>query len=247
MPSWPRGPSWCARCRSSHPPAPGGYGSSTSPARLAAPIFSPAAARISGTPPRSARSRSARSRTRAGRTAASTSPSRSNAMPHAHPEALVTTEWLAAHLDDPHVRVLDSSYKQPGVTPTARQDYDSGHIPGAVFFDIDDVAEPGTSLPHMIPSAEGFPQKMAERGIGNDDRVIVYDTVGLSAAGRAWWMLRLFGHDNVAVLDGGLPKWTAEGRPLETTAPKIPQRRFVARFRPELVRDKAALIGDLGI
>ena len=133
-------------------------------------------------------------------------------MPYARPEALVSTEWLAAHLDDPHVRVLDSSYKQPGITPTAREDYDAGHIPGAVFFDIDDVAEPGTSLPHMIPSAERFAEKMAERGIGNDDRVIVYDTVGLSSAGRAWWMLRLFGHDNVALarrraaaLEGGGP------------------------------------------
>ena len=145
-------------------------------------------------------------------------------MPYARPEALVSTEWLAAHLDDPHVRVLDSSYKQPGITPTAREDYDSGHIPGAVFFDIDDVAEPGTSLPHMIPSAERFAAKMAERGIGNGDRVIVYDTVGLSSAGRAWWMLRLFGHDNVALLDGGLPRWKAEGRPLETAAPKIPPR-----------------------
>jgi thiosulfate/3-mercaptopyruvate sulfurtransferase len=168
-------------------------------------------------------------------------------MPYARPEALVTTEWLAAHLADPHVRVLDSSYKQPGITPTARQDYDSVHIPGAVFFDIDDVAEPGTSLPHMIPSAERFAQKMAERGIGNDDRVIVYDTVGLSSAGRAWWMLRLFGHDNVALLDGGLPKWRAEGRPLETMAPKIPPRHFTARFRPELVRDKNAIRANIAV
>src|SRR4051794_15799700 len=167
-------------------------------------------------------------------------------MAYARPDALVSTEWLAAHLDDPRVRVLDSSYKQPGITPTARADYDAGHIPGAVFFDIDDVAEPGTSLPHMIPSAERFAAKMEERGIGNDDRVIVYDTVGLSSAGRAWWMLRLFGHDNVALLDGGLPRWKAEGRPLETASPTIPQRRFTARSRPELVRDKAALLGDLG-
>ena len=167
-------------------------------------------------------------------------------MPYAHPEALVSTEWLAAHLEDPHVRVLDSSFKQPGITPTARQDYDRGHLPGAVFFDIDDVAEPGTSLPHMIPSAERFAAKMAERGIGNDDRVVVYDAVGLSSAGRAWWMLRLFGHDNVALLDGGLPTWKAEGRPLETRAPAIPERRFTARFRPELVRDKAAVLADLG-
>src|SRR3954449_1669809 len=132
-------------------------------------------------------------------------------MSYARPESLVSTEWLAAHLDDPDIRVLDSSFKQPGITPTARQDYDSGHIPGAVFFDIDDVAEPGTSLPHMIPSADRFALKMAERGIGNDDWVIVYDTFGLSSAGRAWWMLRLFGHENVALLDGGLPKWKAEG------------------------------------
>ena len=166
-------------------------------------------------------------------------------MPYARPEALVTTGWLAAHLSDPHVRVLDASFKQPGVTPTAREDYDSGHIPGAVFFDIDDVAESGTTLPHMIPSPERFAQKMAERGIGNDDRVVVYDTVGLSSAGRAWWMLRLYGHDNVALLDGGLPKWKAEGRPLEISLPVIPQRRFTARFRPELVRGKAAIRANI--
>jgi thiosulfate/3-mercaptopyruvate sulfurtransferase len=166
-------------------------------------------------------------------------------MPYARPEALVSTEWLAAHLSDPHVRLLDSSYKQPGIVPTARQDYDSGHIPGAVFFDIDDVAEPGTTLPHMIPSAERFAQKMAERGIGNEDRVVVYDTAGLSSAGRAWWMLRLFGHDDVALLDGGLPKWKAEGRPLETAPPTIPPRRFAAHFRPGLVRDKRAVWANI--
>src|SRR3984957_129827 len=140
-------------------------------------------------------------------------------MPYAHPEALVSTEWLTAHLADPQGRILASSLKQPGVAPTARVDYDAGHIRGAVFFDIDDVAEPGTSLPHMIPSAERFAAKMAERGIGNADRVIVYDGVGLSSAGRAWWMLRLFGHADVALLDGGLPKWKAEGRPLDTAIP----------------------------
>lgn len=166
-------------------------------------------------------------------------------MPYAHPEALVSTEWLAAHLGDPNVRILDSSYKQPGITPTARQDYDAGHIPGAVFFDIDDVAEPGTALPHIVPWAERFAPKMAERGIGNGDRVIVYDTAGLSSAGRAWWLLRVFGHDNVALLDGGLPKWKREGRPLDTAPPTIPPRRFAARFRPELLRDKMALIANL--
>src|SRR6266446_3801491 len=168
-------------------------------------------------------------------------------MPYARPEALVGTEWLAAHLADPHLRVLDSSYKQPGITPTARAEFDAGHIPGAVFFDIDDVAEPGTSLPHMIPSAERFAAKMVERGIGNDDRVVVYDSFGLSSAARAWWMLRLFGHAEVALLDGGLVKWRAEGRPLEAAAPAIPPRRFVAHFNPALVRDKRALLAVLAL
>ncbi|MGE5270435.1 MAG: 3-mercaptopyruvate sulfurtransferase [Thiohalocapsa sp.] len=167
-------------------------------------------------------------------------------MPYVRPEALVSTEWLAAHLADPHVRVLDSSYKQPGMTPTARQDYDAGHIPGAVFFDIDDVAEPGTSLPHIVPSPERFAIKMAERGIGNDDRIVVYDANGLSSAGRAWWLLRLFGHNDVALLDGGLPKWKAEARPLETAAPQIPPRRFSARFNPALLRNKAAILDNIG-
>jgi thiosulfate/3-mercaptopyruvate sulfurtransferase len=166
-------------------------------------------------------------------------------MPYAHPEALVDTDWLAAHLEDPHVRVADASFKLPGITPTAREDYDRGHIPGAVFFDIDDIAEPGTSLPHMIPSPELFARKMEGLGIGDDERVIVYDSAGLSSAGRAWWMLRLFGHHNVALLDGGLPKWKADGRPLETVAPNPPLRRFTARFDPALVRDKRALVDNL--
>jgi thiosulfate/3-mercaptopyruvate sulfurtransferase len=166
-------------------------------------------------------------------------------MPYAHPEAVVSTEWLAAHLDDPHARLVDCSFTLPGVTPTARANYDNGHIPGAVFFDIDDIAEPGTSLPHMIPSADRFAQKIGALGIGDGDRVIVYDGNGLSSAGRAWWMLRLFGHHDVALLDGGLPKWKAEGRPLDTAMPSPPPRRFSARFDPALVRDKAALLDNL--
>src|SRR5580704_14325695 len=261
MRSWPRDPNSCARCRSSRRPARGACGSWRSPASTC----SRAAARISGTPPRSARSRSRRSRTRAGRTAASSllspnseepgRPARLAAetaavqgehrMPYARPDALVSTEWLAAHLNDPRVRVLDSSFKQPGITPTAREDYERGHIPGAVFFDIDDVATPGTSLPHMVPSAELFARKMEERGIGDGDRIVVYDAAGLSSAGRAWWMLRLFGHTNVALLDGGLPKWKEEGRPLDTAASKPPRGRFTARLDASLLRDKAALIANL--
>ncbi|MBV8937742.1 MAG: 3-mercaptopyruvate sulfurtransferase [Alphaproteobacteria bacterium] len=166
-------------------------------------------------------------------------------MTYARPEALVETEWLAAHLDDPQIRIVDASFKLPGITPTAREDYDRGHIPGAVFFDIDDIAEPGTSLPHMIPPPELFARKMEGLGIGDNDRAVVYDSAGLSSAGRAWWMLRLFGHHNVTLLNGGLPKWQAEGRPLETVVPTPPQRRFTPRFDPTLVRDKRALLDNL--
>jgi len=166
-------------------------------------------------------------------------------MPYAHPEALVSTEWLAAYLGDRRLRIVDSSFKLPGITPTAREDYDNGHIPGAVFFDIDDVCEPGTSLPHMIPSPDVFASKIGALGIGDDDRVVVYDSVGLSSAGRAWWMLRMFGHPDVALLDGGLPKWRAEGRPLGAAVSSPPPRRFTARFDPSLVRDKRALIDNL--
>jgi thiosulfate/3-mercaptopyruvate sulfurtransferase len=166
-------------------------------------------------------------------------------MPYARPEALVSTEWLAAHLDDPHIRIVDASFKLPGITPIAREDYDRGHLPGAVFFDIDDIAEPGTSLPHMIPSPELFARKMEALGIGDDARVVVYDGAGLASAGRAWWMLRLFGHHDVAILDGGLPKWKAEGRPLDAAVPNPPRRRFTPRFDPALVRDKRTLVDNL--
>ena len=166
-------------------------------------------------------------------------------MPYAHPEALVSTGWLAAHLGDPHVRIVDASFKLPGIAPTARQDYDSAHIPGAVFFDIDDIAQPGTSLPHMIPPPELFARKMEALGIGDDDRVVAYDSTGLSSAGRAWWMLRVFGYHDVAILDGGLPKWRVEGRPLDTAVPNPPQRHFTALLDPSLVRDKKALLENL--
>ena len=166
-------------------------------------------------------------------------------MPYARPEALVSSEWLGAHLEDPHVRVVDASFTLPGITPTARENYDRGYIPGAVFFDIDDIAAPGTSLPHMIPPADLFAQKVGALGIGDGDRVVVYDSAGLSSAGRAWWMLRIFGHRDVAVLVGGLPKWKAEGRPLDTAVPAPAPRRFTARFDPSLVRDRAAVLANL--
>src|SRR4051794_40056734 len=98
-------------------------------------------------------------------------------MPYARPEALVGTEWLARHLNDPALRILDGSYTTPGITPTARENYRQAHIPGAVFFNIDEIAQPGTSLPHMLPSAELFAEKIGALGIGDGDKIVVYDSV----------------------------------------------------------------------
>jgi len=166
-------------------------------------------------------------------------------MPYAHPEALVSSQWLASHRNDPRVRVLDASFKMPGITPTAVEDYAVAHIPGAVFFDIDAIADHSSSLPHMLPDEATFAATMGELGIGDDDLAVVYDSAGLVGAARAWWMLRAFGHNKVAILDGGLPKWRAEGYPV-IDVPATPRRASsTARFDAALVRDKAALVANL--
>lgn len=166
-------------------------------------------------------------------------------MPYADPDALVSTEWLAAHLAAPDLRIVDGSFKMPGVAPTAAEDYRKQHIPGAVFFDINAIADDSNPLPHMLPSPEKFAADMERLGIGDDQRVIVYDSAGLMSAARVWWMLRVFGHRKVAVLDGGLPKWLAEGRPVDDALPTPAPRRFSATFNGELVRSKAQIRANL--
>ncbi|MBM3486867.1 MAG: 3-mercaptopyruvate sulfurtransferase [Alphaproteobacteria bacterium] len=157
-------------------------------------------------------------------------------MPYAHPEALVETDWLARHLTDPSVRVVDATWYLPNQGRTGREDYDERRIPGAVFWDIDAIADPDTKLPHMLPDAPRFAAAMQGLGIGDEHHVVVYDSFGLMSAARAWWTLRFFGHDKVSVLDGGMPKWLREERPLVRTAPVIPAVRFTPRPRPALVR-----------
>src|SRR5579863_7141659 len=166
-------------------------------------------------------------------------------MPYAHPESLVSTEWLAAHLDAPDLRVVDGSFKLPGVTPLAREDYAARHIPGAVFFDIDEIADETNPLPHMLPSSEKFASRMRKMGLGDGHKIIVYDSAGLSSAARVWWTLRVFGHRDVAILNGGLPKWLAEGRPITDDVAAARERHFTARLNTLLVRDKAQLLGNL--
>jgi len=154
------------------------------------------------------------------------------------PGPIVPTDWLCRNLGEPDLRVLDASWFMPGSGRDPRAESAERHIPGAVYFDIDDVAQPNTHpLPHMVPDEATFGAKVGALGIGNGDTVVVYDSVGMAtAAARVWWMFRLFGHDRIAVLDGGLPKWLAEGHATEGGAVTPERKTFVARFRPELLR-----------
>ncbi|TWB58657.1 3-mercaptopyruvate sulfurtransferase [Nitrospirillum viridazoti] len=157
--------------------------------------------------------------------------------------ALVTTDWLAQHLNDPDIRVVDASYHMPAVPREAKAEFAAQHIPGAVFFDIDGIADKTIPLPHMLPTAEVFAQAVADLGIGRDSTVIVYDVYDLFSAARVWWTFRVFGHDKVYVLDGGLPKWLAEGRPVEAgpAQPKPAGDPIAAHLNPALVRDADAV------
>jgi thiosulfate/3-mercaptopyruvate sulfurtransferase len=159
--------------------------------------------------------------------------------------SVVTTGWLAEELGAPDLRVLDGTWHMPQLRRDARAEFAQGHIPGAVFFDIDAIADPTTTLPHMLPTAAAFAAAVGDLGVGSGDRVVVYDTRGVVSAARVWWTFRVFGHDSVAVLDGGLRAWKAGGRPLETGAPTPPRREFHARRRPELVRDLDAMRRNL--
>jgi thiosulfate/3-mercaptopyruvate sulfurtransferase len=155
---------------------------------------------------------------------------------------LVTTEWLATHLGDPDLLVFDATKYLPNEGRDGAALFAQGHIPGARFFDIDLVADPDTSLPHMVPTPGRFERLMGDLGVSNASRVVFYDQKGIASSARGWWMMGLFGHDGAAVLDGGLPKWRAEGRPIESGAPSSPPP---ARFQASLRADRLRGIGDM--
>ena len=153
------------------------------------------------------------------------------------PKTLVSTEWLAAHLDDPDLRVIDASYYLPEMGRDAKAEYDAAHIPGARFFDIDDIADSRVDLPHMAAPVEKFVSRMRAMGIGDGHQIVVYDGMGLFSAARVWWNFRLMGKTDVAVLDGGFPKWQAEGRRIEDLPPMLRDRHITVQRHAPLVRD----------
>ena len=160
-------------------------------------------------------------------------------------DPLVTTEWLAAHLGDPNIRIVDATFKLPGVLPLPKDDYLAAHLPGAVFFDVDAVSDHSNALPHMFPSAEQFGRDVGALGIGNDHTVVIYDAGGWVAGPRAWWMFLAYGHDKVRLLDGGLKKWRAEGRKVESGEVTPTPASFKARFDARRVRSMQQLVANL--
>jgi thiosulfate/3-mercaptopyruvate sulfurtransferase len=160
-------------------------------------------------------------------------------------DPLVSTDWLAARLDDAKVKIIDASYKMPGVLPLPADDYLGAHIPGAVFFDVNVIADRNDKRPHMYPDGAQFARDVAALGISSDDTVVAYDSGSWVAAPRAWWMFLSFGHPNVKVLDGGLQKWLREGRPTHSGKVTATPGKFHARLDPSFVRSQPQLLGNL--
>jgi thiosulfate/3-mercaptopyruvate sulfurtransferase len=168
------------------------------------------------------------------------------------PKTLVSTDWLAKHLRDPDLRVLDASWYLPAQNRDAKAEYDAAHIPGARFFDIDEISDQRSSLPHMAPPPEKFISRMRAMGVGDGHQVVVYDGSGIFSAARVWWTFRLMGKTDVAVLDGGFPKWQAEGREIEDMPPVIRDRHMTVSRQNQLVKDvtqvaHAAKLGEAEI
>ncbi len=160
-------------------------------------------------------------------------------------DPLVSTDWLAARVDDPAVKIVDASFKMPGVLPLPSDDYRAAHIPGAVFFDVDTIAAHDDPRPHMYPRAEQFARDVSALGISSGDTVVAYDSGSWVAAPRAWWMFLSFGHRNVKVLDGGLQKWLREGRPTHSGTVMPKPGKFQAKLDPGFVRSKQQVQANL--
>jgi len=155
---------------------------------------------------------------------------------------LVSTEWLAEHLKAPDVRVIDASWYLPQAGRDAKAEYRAAHIPGTIFFDIDDLSDERSPLPHMLAPATKFASRMRKMGLGDGNLIVAYDGAGIYSAPRAWWMLRTMGHEDVVVLDGGLPKWKREGRPFDDMVPMPFSRHFTPRQNFAVQRDFTQMV-----
>ena len=160
-------------------------------------------------------------------------------------DPLVSTEWLASHLNNDNVKLLDATFKLPGVLPLPKDDYLAAHIPGAVYFDVDAVSDHANPLPHMFPSPTQFGRDVGALGISNADTVVVYDAGGWVAAPRVWWMLLSYGHRDVRILNGGLRKWRAEGRPVEAGEVTAKPATFNATYDAQRVRSIEQMIANV--
>ncbi len=155
-------------------------------------------------------------------------------------DPLVTPAWLSQHLDSPDIRVIDATWFMPTDPRDAKALYAERRIPGAIFFDIDEVADTDSDLPHMLPSPEKFASRMRKAGVGDGARIVVYDNHGLMSAARVWWTFRVYGHEDVSVLDGGFPAWERAGYEIEDGPPRSRmERHYTARVRHDLVRNLA--------
>jgi thiosulfate/3-mercaptopyruvate sulfurtransferase len=160
-------------------------------------------------------------------------------------DPLVSTDWLSARIDDPKVKIIDASFKMPGVLPLPSDDYLGAHIPGALFFDVDAISDHNDPRPHMYPDADQFARDVSALGISSGDTVVAYDSGGWVAAPRAWWMFLSFGHSNVKVLDGGLRKWVSEGRPTHSGQVTPSAGKFQAKLDARFVRSKQQVLSNL--
>ena len=161
-------------------------------------------------------------------------------------DPLVSTAWLADHLGDPDLRILDATWYLPHLRRDAHAEFREAHIPGAAYFDIDAIADHQRGLPHMLPDPAMFAEAVGAMGVGDGNQVVVYAGKYLVASARVWWTFRAFGHNRIAVLDGGFPRWREEGRPVETGESSPVRRHFTAHFHPELVTDLEAVRRNLG-
>jgi len=167
-------------------------------------------------------------------------------MDYANPDALVSTAWLEEHLNAPDVRVVDATFYLPHDERVAAEEYAFRHIPGSVYFNIDEICDSETDLPHMLPSAEVFASKVSKLGLGDGNRIVVYDSSGgFMAACRVWWMFRIFGHMDIAVLDGGLPKWTQENRRVDDNVVTPQERHFSATMNHILIKNLTQMMNNL--